>query len=145
MLSKDVKNLKQKENNSHLPQINAVSALFHSLGASNTTGRVSLQIQIVLFFLSSPHGLLSGKESHAHGKRIIYQKWETAQRIQRLNCSHMCWALESSSAQEMGKSLFHSNFQSRWGVSGRLKAAMRMHGEAVLQRSGNVNFRSKER
>ena len=54
---------------------------------------------------------------------------------------HICAQLLSrSESQEMGKYLFHSNFQSHLGASERQKAVVSMHGEVTLQRVRNGNF-----
>ena len=73
-------------------------------------------------------------------KRIVYQKWETTQRTE-LSAVHICAHLLSrSDSQEMGKYLFHCNFQSHFGASERQNAVVSTHGEVTLQRVRNGNF-----
>lgn len=131
MISKNVNNLIWKDDNSHLPQTNAVSAFFPGPGASNTPRRVSLWIQIAPFFFYFLHGLLSGRESHACIKRIPYQKWETVQRIQRLNCSHMCSDSESFWFSGNGQISFSQQFSEPFGSVREAKTAMNMHREVA--------------
>ena len=93
-----------------------------------------------LFSFSFLSRLLSGAGSHTFMKRITNQKWETTQENPVSTVPICAQLLSPFDSQEMGKYLFHSNFQSRLGVSERQNTVVSMREEVTLQRVRNGNF-----
>ena len=136
---KDVNNLTQKTNNTHLPQINAFSTL----------SKAWVHRMLLKDSLSDPHGsfFLFLPVQIVIWERItcIYEENNVSEMgnysENRVSAVHICAHLLSrSDSQEMGKYLFHCNFQSHFGASERQNAVVSTHGEITLQRVRNGNF-----